>query len=89
MPADVARMLEHYRPGEVVRAVRSIFDAPSGREVPEGTTGIVQDPRVRGVTALVSVSWDVEERGLPMTTSAENIEPAHRKPNRGKPDEEP
>ena len=81
--SDVDRLLERYAAGERVRAVRTIVDASSGLEVPEDARGVVQDPRVRGVTALVSVFWPALRKGC--VTSAENLEPIDRAPNLGAP----
>lgn len=85
MTADVDRLFERYSVGEHVRAVRAVFDASTGREVEEGARGIVEDPCARGVRALVRVYWGGwgDSSGFAMVTSAENIEPVHRAPNRG------
>jgi hypothetical protein len=82
---EVDRMFERYAVGEHVKAVRGIIDASTGREVVEGARGIVEDPCVRGVRALVRVYWGGwgDCSGFAMVTSADNLEPVHRAPNRG------
>jgi hypothetical protein len=76
---QIDRLFERYLPGEHVKAVLDIFDANSGKTVQEGDHGIVEDGKVRGVTGLVRVWWG----GFAFETSADNLLPVHRPPNRG------